>query len=108
MLDKNATARVLDNYKSLGYDLDRGMRINFFIEGNKTCLDKVSHELLEIDNKFDTAVEYEESFDIWTCYCSIDLIPGLDEVWRIEQLLNNVANKYACNYLGFGSFGNVG
>ena len=106
-VDKLETQKVLNHFKSLSFDLSKEMEIDFFIEGNQNDLQNVEIDICKLfNNTCCTNIEYNQEFDIWTCYCSMRIIPDLQKVISIENDLFQIAIKNNCSYEGFGSFGN--
>lgn len=106
-VDQLETQEILNNFKSLGFDLSKEMEIDFFIEGNQNDLQNVKIDICKsFNDACRTSIEYNQEFDIWTCYSSIKLIPDLKKVISIENDLFQIAIKNNCTYEGFGSFGN--
>ena len=58
------------------------------------------------NNTCRTSIEYNQEFDVWTCYSSMRIVPDLQKVISIENDLFQIAIKNNCSYEGFGSFGN--
>lgn len=104
---KQETKKVLDHFVTLGFDLSKEMEIDFFIEGEKDDLQHVESDICKLlSNNCRTSIEYDDEFDIWTCYTSIKVVPELSKIVSIENKFLEIALKNNCSYEGFGSFGN--
>lgn len=80
IVDIEETKQVLMSFASLGFDLTKSMKIDFFIEGNREGLKGVEidvHKEISIYS-INTEIEYDNSFDVWTCYCTV----GYSEIRR--------------------------
>lgn len=104
--DEKSTLDVLKHYQKLGFDLNRPMIIDFFIEGSKRNLQSIESQIISYRPDFKTSIERNENSETWTCYCSINIIPILEKILEIEKKISDIAQKNQCTYEGFGSYGN--
>lgn len=56
---------------------------------------------------FATSVEQDSDSGVWTCYCTITIVPSFEAVRAIEVQLDEIGRKVGGYADGFGSFGNA-
>ncbi|WP_373745618.1 ribonuclease E inhibitor RraB [Neisseria dentiae] len=106
IIDEKSTLDILKHYQNLGFDLNKSMVIDFFIEGSKKNLQSIESQIVSYRQDFKTSIERNENRETWTCYCTINIIPTLEEILEIEKKTSDIAQKNQCTYEGFGSYGN--
>ncbi len=106
MIDEKSTLDVLEQYQQLGFDLTKSMEIDFFVEGSEKNLQSAKSQIISYRRDFKTNIERNRSGEMWTCYCSVNIIPSLENVLAIEKVIFDIAQKNHCTYEGFGSYGN--
>lgn len=106
IIDKKSTSDVLKQYQELGFDLTKSMIIEFFIEGSQKNLQSIESQLISYRQDFQISIEQDEFGEMWTCYCSVNIVPSLENILAIETTLFGIAQKNDCNYEGLGSYGN--
>ncbi|HGO9202250.1 TPA: ribonuclease E inhibitor RraB [Neisseria meningitidis] len=106
IIDKKSTSDVLKQYQELGFDLAKPTIIEFFIEGSQKNLQSIESQIISYRQDVQISIEQNEFGGMWTCYCSVNIVPSLENILAIETTLFGIAQKNDCNYEGFGSYGN--
>ena len=106
IVDEKSTSDVLKQYQELGFDLTKSMIIEFFIDGSQKNLQSIESQIISYRQDFQISIEQDEFGEMWTCYCSVNIVPSLENILAIETTLFDIAQKNDCSYEGFGSYGN--
>lgn len=104
--DDDATRAALERIARDGSDLDRPLRMDFFVavpdeEAGRVMAARVA------DLGFDASVEQDAETEDWTFYCTKVLVPTYEAVVSIEFQLDSLARDIGGYADGFGTFGNV-
>ena len=105
MLPNDATGDALTRLEQDGSDLTKRMSVEFVL----VAPEKKLGEQLRISTRklgFDSVLEFDETNNEWTCYCTKTIVPSYENVTNIEKQLSDLSDTYQCYYDGFGSFGN--
>lgn len=104
--DEDATKAALERIARDGSDLDRPLKMDFFI----AVPDETSGRAMAAraaDLGFDTSVEQDSETGDWTCYCTKVLVATYEAVVAIEEQLDSLARDIGGYADGFGTFGNA-
>ncbi|WP_260243543.1 ribonuclease E inhibitor RraB, partial [Neisseria meningitidis] len=74
IVDEKSTSDVLKQYQELGFDLTKSMIIEFFIEGSQKNLQSIESQIISYRQDFQISIEQNEFGEMWTCYCSVNII----------------------------------
>ncbi|EMT9481464.1 ribonuclease E inhibitor RraB, partial [Neisseria gonorrhoeae] len=80
IIDEKSTSDVLKQYQELGFDLTKPMIIEFFIEGSQKNLQSIESQLISYRQDFQISIEQDEFGEMWTCYCSVNIVPSLENI----------------------------
>lgn len=103
---KDETWEALERIAAEGSDLDRPMKMDFFV----AVPDEASGLVVASRARalgFDTSVELDDETQTWTCYCAKIIVPSYTTVVAIEAQLDSLAQDVGGYADGFGTFGNA-
>jgi hypothetical protein len=105
-IGRQATVDALKRIAESGSDLTRPMSIDFFVAVPSNGAGQQVAQAA-IRQGFATSVECDDETQEWTCYCTKNLVPVLEDVIAVEELLGAIAKPVGGKADGFGSFGNA-
>jgi hypothetical protein len=103
--DFEATRAALREYEKSGSDLSRPMAMDFFVIAPSQAVARVV-QVRTAPMGFTTTVGQDDE-GRWICTCSVTLVPELEKVVALEQLLDRLAHELGGFADGFGSYGNA-
>lgn len=96
------TGAVIKELINMGITLNENIDIDFFVafeledDGKSFMKDSL---LIE----FNLDLEFDDELECWTCFCSKNIALNYNEIKKVEEQLNTIAQKYSGQADGFSA-----